>query len=209
MRARSPRSPSAAGPIGSCPSERSALAETEADQRIVLGDEDSHLATVGKTTSARVPPPVARAQLEATVETLLDHAPDEAEAEARRRARRASPPSSTRSRVCAPPLEPHDDRRRAVLEGVRDELVGDDPELLGGRRVERDRLGFDRHRHRRAGGDAAQERGAVDSDPRPRSAGGARLRSSGSARPSRRMPHRSARRGGRAAAGRPPSAGRS
>ena len=57
--------------------------------------------------------------------------------------------------------ELHDDRRSAVPEGVRDQLVGDESELLSCRRVERDGLGVDDDRHRSSVGDAREQRAGV------------------------------------------------
>src|SRR5207245_3818977 len=80
-----------------------------------------------------------RTQLEAAVEALLDHSPNELQPETRRTLEAGSavvdaqPCPRTRAEVT-------EDRRRAVPRRVRDQLVGDDAELLRGSGVERGRL---------------------------------------------------------------------
>ena len=118
-------------------SERAqAFGQTEGDERVVVGDENSHLAGAGKTTSARVPPPGSACELESPMQTLLDHATNELQPEPGGPIEAVASVVDAQARLRARG-QSHDERGLAVLEGVRDQLVRDDSEFLGGRSVER------------------------------------------------------------------------
>ena len=101
-----------------------------------------------------------RAELESAVQTPFDHPPHEVEPKARRarsaeRAFAATPSILDGQLEIRAVAELDEDWRRAVLACVRDQLVGDDPEPLRGRGIQRRGLCLDANRHRRAHGDGA------------------------------------------------------
>src|SRR6478672_4812023 len=61
-----------------------------------------------------------------------------------------------------PGVQAHGDWWGTMLKRIRDQLVGDDSELLGGRSVEHCRLDLDGDRHRRPVRDAVEQGACVD-----------------------------------------------
>src|SRR5262249_37047493 len=99
-------------------------------------------------------------EIEGAVQAVVDRLADELEPETRALAQPAGVVDVQAH--AAADVETYVNGRSTVADGVRDQLVGDDPELLCGRGIERDRRSLHGHAWRRPRGNRAEKASRVD-----------------------------------------------
>jgi len=108
-----------------------------------------------------VPAAGSRAQREASAKSLFDDSLDELETQTGRIPRTVAAVVDAET-VLISRVQAHGDRRGTVLERIRDQLVGDDPELLSRSRVQGCVFGLDCDRDWRPVRDAVEQGACVD-----------------------------------------------